>query len=108
MPNWKAYIKRRLRAEHLEPERESGIIEELAQHLDDQYRELLARGETERDARRIVLSELGDGLAKSGFADIAHKRSSSWRSEPPGLGSNPTLGTRRKNVLADFHQDLRY
>jgi putative ABC transport system permease protein len=118
MPNWKTYIRRKLRRRHLDPDRETEIVEELAQHLEDQYRDLLACGETESEARRIVLSELTDGPVNS----AAKAQGASSDSTTAGARARPVrrlsksafprrglaLGTRRRNMLADFRQDLRY
>jgi hypothetical protein len=51
---------------------ESGLADELAQHLEDHYRELLSGGADEQEAYRKTLSELDDmyplraGLEKKG------------------------------------------
>jgi hypothetical protein len=58
MPDWKQEIRRRLAGEQLEPAREAAIVEELAQHLDDCYAELLASGATEAEAYQRTLAEL--------------------------------------------------
>ena len=59
MPDWKDAIRQRLGDLRLEPSRESEIVEELAQHLDDRYRELLAVGATPEESSRgfVGLSE---------------------------------------------------
>ena len=57
-PDWKTEIRRRLAKLRLEPTREAAIIEELAQHLDDCYAELLASGLTEAEAQRRTQAEL--------------------------------------------------
>ena len=41
MPDWKPELRRRLATLKLEPAREATIIEELAQHLEDSYAELI-------------------------------------------------------------------
>jgi len=43
MPVWKQEIRKRLAPLKLEPAREAAIVEELSQHLDDCYNELLLR-----------------------------------------------------------------
>ena len=63
MPDWKEEILKRLAGLKLAPEREAEIVEELSQHLEDRFHEMVARGATEDDARRMALAELGDGLA---------------------------------------------
>lgn len=60
MPDWKPEIRQRLATLKLEPTREAAIIEELAQHLDDCYAELLAGGATEVEAQRAALAELSE------------------------------------------------
>jgi hypothetical protein len=42
MPDWKAEVRKRLSGLQLAPARENAIVEELAQHLDESYAELLA------------------------------------------------------------------
>jgi ABC-type lipoprotein release transport system permease subunit len=41
MPDWKPELRKILASLQLEPEREAEIVEELTQHLDDRYQELL-------------------------------------------------------------------
>ena len=60
MPEWKDEIRRRLANVGLEPTREAEIIEELAQHLEDRYSELLAGGTTDEQAYRVALAELSE------------------------------------------------
>ncbi len=55
--DWKSYIRSRLASLRLSPARESEIAEELAQHLDDRWRELVARGATPEDASQIARTE---------------------------------------------------
>ena len=61
MPDWKEEIIRRLRSLNLSPTREAEIVEEVAQHLEDRYQELVVGGSTEDEARRMTLEELRDG-----------------------------------------------
>jgi predicted permease len=67
MPDWKSEILRRLAPLKLAPTREAEIVEELAQHLDDRYEEILSRGEAPESAQRVALEELlrADLLARS-------------------------------------------
>jgi Acidobacterial duplicated orphan permease len=99
MPEWRDEIRQRLAELKLEPTREAEIIEELSQHLDDRYAELLAGGATEDEADRMVLAELRGGQL------LAQE----LRRVVPSIKSNPVvLGAGRKNMLTDFGQDLRY
>ena len=54
MPDWRVDIASRLRALRLDPAREAEIIDELSQHLDERYDELLSEVRTPRrpSARR--------------------------------------------------------
>ena len=53
MPDWKREIRRHLAALKLAPAREAEIVEELAQHADDRYRELRNEGVAESEARSM-------------------------------------------------------
>jgi predicted permease len=98
MPDWKKGIRQRLADLKLKPTREAEIVEELAQHLDDRYNELLARGVTNDDALRAALAELSPMLAKE-----LGRVEQTVTQEPAVLGLNT-----RRNVLGDVCQDLRY
>ena len=100
MPEWKPEIRRRLARLQLAPTRENAIVEELAQHLDESYAELLASGVSEADAYRHVRAELHDGgLLTHGLQRVER----STNPEPIVLGTN-----RRTNMIADLGQDLRF
>ncbi len=100
MPEWKPEIRRRLASLNLAPTREAAIIEELAQHLDDYYAELLAGGATEAQAYRQTLTELSESEL---LARELRRVERQVAPEPIVLGT-----TRRKNMIADLWQDLRY
>jgi putative ABC transport system permease protein len=100
MPEWKPEIRQRLASLKLEPTREAAIIEELAQHLDDCYAELLAGGATPAEAYQQTLVELnGSELLEREL----RRRERQVAPEPVALGTN-----RRSNMMADLWQDLRY
>jgi putative ABC transport system permease protein len=99
MPEWKPEIKRRLAGLKLEATREAEIIEELVQHLEDRYEEILARGASEEQAARAVLEELSDNEL---FARELRQI------ERPASAEPIIPGTRRVNMIADLWQDLRY
>jgi len=100
MPDWKPEIRRRLVKPRLEPTREAAIVEELAQHLDDSYAELLAGGAIQAEAYRQTLSELhGSELLVRELRHVERQVTP----EPIVLGTN-----RRKNMIADLWQDLRF
>jgi predicted permease len=100
VPEWKPEIRRRLAGLQLAPAREAAIVEELAQHLDDYYAELLASGVAEADAARRTLAELsGHELLAQELRRVERQ----IKQEPVVLGTN-----RRGNMMADLWQDLRF
>ncbi|HVI70698.1 MAG TPA: ABC transporter permease, partial [Pyrinomonadaceae bacterium] len=100
MPDWKAEVRKRLSGLQLAPARENAIVEELAQHLDESYAELLAGGVSESDAYRQVRAELHDGgLLTHGLRRVER----STNPEPIVLGTN-----RRTNMIADLWLDMRF
>ena len=60
MLDWKDEIRRRISGLNLAPVREAEIVEELAQHAEDRYQELLTDGVEEAEAARVVFAELID------------------------------------------------
>ena len=97
MPNWIEEIRKRLVGLNLSPTREAEIIDELSQHLEERYRELSYIAE-ER-AYQTVLDELDDGeLLANQLRKVEHQ----FYPEPV------VFGARRKNMIADFWQDLRF
>jgi predicted permease len=99
MPDWKPEIERRLAGAGLAPAHHAEIAEELVQHLDDRYDDLVAGGTAPPEARRIALEELSDPQAL--VRELASARLPTAR-EPVELGS----GTGR--LLGDLGRDLRY
>ena len=60
MPDWKHSVRLRLAPLRLKPEQESDLVEEVAQHLEDRFRELLSGGASEEEARTVAMRELDD------------------------------------------------
>ncbi len=100
MPDWKAEIRQRLTGLHLAPTRENTIVEELAQHLDELYAELLSSGASAAEAEQQTRAELrGSELLTRELRRIERQ----LNPEPVVLGT-----TQRSNMIADFIQDLRF
>src|SRR4051812_13179502 len=99
MPDWNKEIRSRLAHLRLAPAREAEIVEELSQHLEDLYQEMLLEGRTEAEALHAALLELSDD---SSLANELRLTESQIRSEPV------VLGARRMNMIADLWQDLLY
>src|SRR6266540_3188750 len=100
MPEWKKEIGERLAPLKLAPTREAEIVEELAQHLEDQYAELSSGGAAPEEAYRAALAELSERVALERELRRVERRVAQ---EPIALGSN-----RRRNMITDLWQDLRY
>jgi putative ABC transport system permease protein len=98
MPDFKEEIRKRVAALNLPPAREAGIVEELSQHLDDEYEQSLARGATESEAYKTALSGLSQ---RDLLAELK-------RIEGRLPGEPVTPGKERTNLLGDLSQDLRF
>lgn len=100
MPDWKKEIRQRLAGLKLAPARESEIVEELVQHLDDRYQELLAEGTPDAAAERLTLAELSEDQL---FARELQRVERKTPPEPIVIGTNSRL-----NMVAQIWKDLRY
>src|SRR5436305_9330164 len=60
MHDWRALVRERLAPLDLNASAESDLTEELAQHLEDRYRDLCSGGASDDDAFRESLAELDD------------------------------------------------
>ncbi|HZM58883.1 MAG TPA: ABC transporter permease [Vicinamibacterales bacterium] len=99
MPDWAEHVRARLSSLRLSATRENEIVEELSQHLEDRWRELIAGGATPEEATQLTLAEFrgADVLAKY-MAPLrqAHVAPSIAPGAPAGRG------------LTGLSQDLRY
>ena len=59
--DWARHVRPRLSSLRLSPARENEIVDELSQHLEDRWRELVAGGASEDEATRLALAEFRDG-----------------------------------------------
>src|SRR5262245_15642198 len=100
MPHWNEEITRRLRSLKLAPAREAEIIEELEQHLEDRYQELITGGATEENAHRLALEELSD----------ENLMARSLRQVEQEVAQEPVVpgALVRGNVLDGIWHDVRY
>jgi putative ABC transport system permease protein len=99
MPEWKPEILRRLASLKLSPARESEIAEEIEQHLDDRYQDLLATGLAADNAFRAALDELKD-------EDLLARNLQ--RVETDLYGEPLAPGKTGSNLFAGIFQDIRY
>ncbi|HUE85902.1 MAG TPA: ADOP family duplicated permease [Vicinamibacterales bacterium] len=100
MPEWKHEIARRLEPLGLPPLRDNEIAEELAQHLEDRYQDLLAQGRSEDDAVAGAWREIE--------ASDAFRREVARLERPAPLELPPPGAPRRGPRLATLWEDLRY
>jgi putative ABC transport system permease protein len=99
VPEWRSDIRKRLASLRLEPARENEIVEELADHLEDRYQDMLSRGAPPDEAELATRTELNDGqLLVRELNRIERK-----------FGAEPiALGAGRAHMLGSLWQDMRY
>src|SRR5215208_6862681 len=101
MHDWRAEIRTRLANAHIDPANEAEIVEELAQHLDDEFAELRALGHDVPAARRTLLAQLDE-------PDFSHallnRERARQRTAPASIGATPSVG----GWVASVWQDVRY
>jgi putative ABC transport system permease protein len=96
---WTREVRARLSSLRLSPTRETEIVDELSQHLEDRYRELTAGGASPEEARCLAVADFRSGnvLAQQ-MAPLrqAHVTAATTLAAPTG------------HVLNDLWQDVRY
>ncbi|MEK6287808.1 MAG: ABC transporter permease [Acidobacteriota bacterium] len=60
MPDWKDYVRKNLAPLKLGPERESEMVDEMAQHLEAVYEDALADGASEQEAHQRATAHIKD------------------------------------------------
>ena len=98
MPDWSKEIRERLEGLKVTPEREASIVEEIAQHLEDRYADLVAAGSSPDAARRAALDELA-------VPDLAPALS---RALPPSAPSRLPPADEGGGWLSGLAKDFRY
>jgi predicted permease len=96
---WAQEVRTRLSSLQLSPVRESEIIEELSQHLDDRCHELIAGGASAEEATRSALAEFTG-------ADVLAKFMAPLRQAHAAAPVTP--GAPTGSLVAALSQDLRY
>src|SRR5438309_8369247 len=96
---WAREVRTRLSSLRLSPTREAEIVEELSQHLDDRWRELIAGGAAPEEATQVTLAEFRDGNV------LARHMAPLRQAHMP---SSITPGVPTGHLLGDLWQDLRY
>ena len=99
MRDWAAHVRPRLSSLRLSPPREHEIVEELSQHLEDRWRDLVAGGASDDDATRLALAEFREGNL------LAQYLSPLQQAQAP---APITPGAPTGHMLRDIWQDVRY
>ena len=99
MPDWSGEIARCFTSLKIDSSREMEIVEELSQHLDDRYHELIAAGATDDQARRAVLKELN--------SDNIPEQIQQGKTRNNPINSAASRGGKN-GFLANLGQDARY
>jgi len=97
--DWRDHIRPHLASLHLDPAREAEIVEEISQHLEERYEELLQTGTPPEHARRLALGEM---LETDTFA--AAMRTLRQTHAP----QRHTPGASGPSFIADAWQDVRH
>src|ERR1044071_6197109 len=100
MPDFRVEIRTRLAELQLSPGREAEIVEELSQHLEEEYERALGSGSPENEACEKALEELQTGdLLRRELGNVERRVAQ----------DQIASGTREKvNLFADLGQDVRY
>jgi predicted permease len=99
MPDWAPLVRARLASLRLSPTRETEIVDELSQHLEDRYRELIAGGTSPDEATRLALGDFQSG-------NVLGQKMASLRQAH--VTAPTTLGAPTGHVVGDLWQDVRY
>ena len=99
MRDWQSEVRARLKPLDLKPEREADIVDEIAQHLAERYREAVSGGATAEEATRMALAEFRAGNV------LAKRIAALKQAHAPAA---VTLGASTGHLLADVWHDLRY
>jgi predicted permease len=99
MPDWNEIVRARICALDLGGAGETDLVQELAGHLEDRYRELCAVGDAETEAFRKTVAELDDLAALRSEARLRPRA----RKDDLAPGA-----TTRANAIGEALRDLRY
>jgi predicted permease len=100
MPDFKEAIRKRLAELSLSPMREGEIVDELSQHLEDQFEQAVQGGASEQEAHDAVLQELNENDLLVPALKRLERR---VQQNPVVMGSEG-----KTNMIGDLLQDLRY
>jgi predicted permease len=99
MPDWAPQVRAHLSPVRLSPTREREIVEELSQHLEDRWRELMAGGASPEEATQLALADFHDGnLLARYLAPLQQAHA------PAPI----TPGTATRSLPGDLWRDFHY
>ena len=96
MPDWKSLVRARIGRLPVDPARESDIVDELAQHVSDHHKDLVASGLADEEAIATALAPLAERAA----LEIA-------RADRPRPVA-PVPPANRAGIFTDVARDIRY
>jgi putative ABC transport system permease protein len=99
MHDWQSEVRARLEPLNLKPEREADIVDEIAQHLAERYRDATQAGASPEEATRVALAEFRAGNV------LAQRIAALKQAHAPAA---VTAGASTGRLFADLKQDLRY
>ena len=94
---WAGEVRARLSSLRLSPAREIEIVDELSQHLEDRYQELIAGGAPPEEATRVALADFRDDGLREQMASLRQAHA------PAPI----TPGAPTGHLFSDLCQDLR-
>jgi putative ABC transport system permease protein len=97
MPDWREVVREHVTPAQLSPTAEADMIDELSQHLEQRYDELLARGTSPAHAERDVLRELD---SSRDLMRAARASRSTYATPEP-------VGSARGGLLTGLGNDVR-
>ena len=100
MPDWKNLIRDRIAPLRLTGSAEADLTEELAQHLEDCYRESRSGGASDEEAYRKAISELDDMYALRAAVER--------NQQMPKYEAIPAGDASPGHFMEDLWRDLRY
>jgi putative ABC transport system permease protein len=108
MPDWQAYVRKRLPLDGIRPELQQDVVDDLAAQLAEAYREHLARGLPEADAAEAAGAQIDD------WEGLARTLAASRRLAAPVIdrletraGDTAANGGRGAGFIAGLLQDVR-
>jgi len=100
MPDWTQLLQERLGPLNLTPGAESSLVNELAEHLEQRFRELRSGGASPEEAYKQTAAELADMAPLRAYYERIHRM--------PSQEPTPLAAESGGNFLEDLLRDVRY